>query len=115
WDLEVAGGLLGGARALLAIEEHGAGRQLLRLKSWPHIPIPTAVGILLLGGLAMAAASQGAWLASGVLGFAAAFAGYSSFRQSRAALGAVASAFPRMQGQMAPDQPLVLVAAQNAN
>ena len=115
WDLEVAGGLLGGARALLAIEEHGAGRQLLRLKSWPHIPIPTVVGILVFGGLAIAAASQGAWLAGGVLGFAATFAGYSSYRQSRAALGAVASAFPRMQGQMAPDQPLVLVTAQNAN
>jgi glycosyltransferase involved in cell wall biosynthesis len=36
WDLQVRGGLLGVARLRLAIEEHGAGRQLVRVRSWPH-------------------------------------------------------------------------------
>jgi GT2 family glycosyltransferase len=36
WDLELPGGLLGSVRARMAIEEHGAGRQLLRLRVWPR-------------------------------------------------------------------------------
>src|SRR5262249_24416740 len=36
WDLELPGGLLGWVRARMAIEEHGAGRQLLRLRVWPR-------------------------------------------------------------------------------
>jgi GT2 family glycosyltransferase len=35
WDLEVRGGLLGRARLLMATEEHGAGRQMLRFRVWP--------------------------------------------------------------------------------
>jgi GT2 family glycosyltransferase len=35
WDLEIRGGLLGGIRTRLGVEEHGAGKQLLRLRSWP--------------------------------------------------------------------------------
>ena len=36
WDLEVSGGLLGGARVRMAVEEHGAGRQLIRFNAWPR-------------------------------------------------------------------------------
>jgi O-antigen biosynthesis protein len=39
WDLQVRGGLLGSARLRLAIEEHGAGRQLVRVRSWPRAPL----------------------------------------------------------------------------
>lgn len=35
WDLGVRGGLLGHARLLMTIEEHGQGKQLVRLKVWP--------------------------------------------------------------------------------
>jgi GT2 family glycosyltransferase len=38
WDLQVRGGLLGDARLRIGIEEHGAGRQLVRVRSWPHAP-----------------------------------------------------------------------------
>src|SRR5262249_11418273 len=36
WDLEVRAGLLGGARALMAVEDHGAGNQYVRFRSWPR-------------------------------------------------------------------------------
>jgi hypothetical protein len=39
WDLEVRGGLSGSARLLMAIEEHGSGRQLIRFRCWPR-PTP---------------------------------------------------------------------------
>jgi hypothetical protein len=48
WDLQVRGGLLGAARLRLAIEEHGGGRQLVRVRSWPRAPW----GSLALCGLA---------------------------------------------------------------
>jgi GT2 family glycosyltransferase len=36
WDLEVRAGLLGSRRVSTAIEEHGAGKQLMRIRSWPR-------------------------------------------------------------------------------
>src|SRR6476620_9019413 len=44
WDLEIRGGLLGRVRVRLALEEHGAGRQLLRLRAWPVLSL-TGLGI----------------------------------------------------------------------
>lgn len=37
WDLSVHGGLLGAVRLLMAIEEHGSGKQLLRFRLRPRI------------------------------------------------------------------------------
>ena len=75
WDLEVRGGLLGYVRAVGMIEEHGAGKQLFRLRAWPHIPRPAIGLFVLLGLLAALAAYDQAWLvalvlAVGVLGIA---------------------------------------------
>src|SRR2546425_694879 len=36
WDIEVRGGILGGARVLAAVEDHGGGQQLVRLRAWPR-------------------------------------------------------------------------------
>jgi O-antigen biosynthesis protein len=33
WDLELRGGLLGSVRVLMAVEEHGGGKQFIRLKT----------------------------------------------------------------------------------
>jgi GT2 family glycosyltransferase len=41
WDLEVVGGLAGRARALMVIEEHGAGRQLVRYRIEPRFSLIT--------------------------------------------------------------------------
>jgi hypothetical protein len=43
WDLQVRGGLLGGARLRVGIEEHGGGRQLMRVRSWPYAPTAALV------------------------------------------------------------------------
>ncbi|OLE61571.1 MAG: glycosyl transferase, partial [Cyanobacteria bacterium 13_1_40CM_2_61_4] len=62
WDLQVRGGSLGAARMRMAVEEHGAGRQLLRFRTWPRW---SRVGLglaFLFGALAVAAASATAWL-----------------------------------------------------
>jgi hypothetical protein len=68
WDLEVRGGTLAGVRVWSATEEHGAGRQLTRLRAratcsrWP-----LALTALLVA-LCVAAALGGAYAAAAVLG-----------------------------------------------
>jgi hypothetical protein len=54
WDLQVRGGLLGSARLRTAIEEHGQGRQLVRVRSWPHAPAGATILAALLAALAVA-------------------------------------------------------------
>jgi len=46
WDLEIIGGLLGGIRTRLGVEEHGAAEQLLRLRTWP---VSSAAGLAIAG------------------------------------------------------------------
>ena len=62
WDLHVRGGSLGGVRVLLTSEEHGAGRQLVRLRAWPRAML---AGLLVAGGIGgtVLAASMGALIA----------------------------------------------------
>ena len=68
WEFTVHGGLFGSLRAIAMTEEHGQGKQLLRLRSWP-LPMPAAlIAILLLGSLGAAAAADHARLAAIVLG-----------------------------------------------
>jgi O-antigen biosynthesis protein len=67
WDLETRGGMFGAARLLIAVEDHGAGPQLIRARSWPRC-LPRGVGLVgLFGTLAVAAGLDQAWVASIVL------------------------------------------------
>jgi len=51
YDLEIRGGILGSVRTRMAIEEHGAGKQLMRFRSWPKIPLISLLLTLLFGSL----------------------------------------------------------------
>jgi len=67
WDLEARGGMLGTARTTLVIEEHGHGRQLVRLKIWP-VFMPSALGVVsIFAILALAAALNLNWTAWALL------------------------------------------------
>ena len=68
WDLEVRGGLLGAARLRAVVEEHEAGRQLARFRTWPRCTRLWLVSSVLLAVLAAAAALDDAWAASVALG-----------------------------------------------
>ena len=61
WDLELRGGLLGSARTLMAIEEHGSGRQMVRFRVWPKFSLTGMVLGALCVVLAGAAALDNAW------------------------------------------------------
>jgi GT2 family glycosyltransferase len=54
WDLEVRGGALGSVRVRALVEEHGNGRQFVRLHSYPKLgrhAMVAVTGILLLSGV----------------------------------------------------------------
>jgi O-antigen biosynthesis protein len=91
WDLDVRGGALGGARLLLALEEHGAGRQLARVRAWPA----ARVGALAAAGpaiLALLAALDGAPVAGLILGIMALALAGRTLYECAAALGQVRAA-----------------------
>lgn len=67
WDLEIRGGLLGWARLQAGIEEHGAGRQLVRFRIWPQLASAGTVLILLFAALSLAAAIDDSWAAAAIL------------------------------------------------
>lgn len=64
WDLEIRGGFWGGARVLIAVEEHGAGKQLVRMKHSRCSANGSLLAAFILGGLALAAAIGGGYLAA---------------------------------------------------
>jgi GT2 family glycosyltransferase len=70
WDLEVRGGMFGGTRLLIAVEDTGSGTQLVRVRCWPQCYTPGWVMLLVavLTSIAAAGASSyGAALAFGML------------------------------------------------
>ena len=72
WDLEVPGGAFATARVLIAVEDHGAGRQYLRFGLWPKCT-GTGLGVIaFLASVAGTAATSAAWTAAIVFAVAAA-------------------------------------------
>jgi hypothetical protein len=71
WDLEIRGGLFGSVRSRMAIEEHGCGRQLIRLKVWPKISGMAASAAIVLTLLSVLAVIDHAVAAAVILGLAA--------------------------------------------
>jgi O-antigen biosynthesis protein len=67
WDLEVREGLLGLARLLMAVEDHGAGNQFVRIRLWPKCSLLELLLPLLSASLSVAAALDHAWVASAIL------------------------------------------------
>ena len=71
WDLEVRCGAFGAARLIMAIEDHGAGNQLIRARWWPTVSAGTVGITVAAAALAVAAAFDHAWTAADVLALAA--------------------------------------------
>jgi GT2 family glycosyltransferase len=61
WDLEVPGGILARARLLVAVEDHGAGKQYVRIGLWPRCSVAGLAMIAILASVAGVAATSTAW------------------------------------------------------
>ena len=97
WDMEVRGGMLGAARLLMAVEEHGLGRQLVRFRSWPRWSAAGVLLPLLLAFLFAAAALDRAWAASVILGVAALVLAVRAFLECATATAAVLRALEQQE------------------
>lgn len=99
WDLEVPGGMLGSARMRMAVEEHGAGRQLVRFRLWPKLWYPGFVITMLLAALSLGAAVDGVWLACAILGTAAVLLSVLVIQDCATAVGILLRALDRQANE----------------
>jgi O-antigen biosynthesis protein len=93
WDLEVRAGLLGFARLLMAVEDHGAGNQFVRLRVWPKFPLLGLLPIVLFASLSAAALFDHAWMAFAILSLLSLFLTIHSLRSCGSAVAAVIRTF----------------------
>ena len=93
WDLEAHAGAFGGARLLMAVEDHGAGNQFVRVRAWPTCSVLECVPFFFFGGLSAAAAIDQAWIASTILGFVGVFVAVLAFCGCGSAVDAILRAF----------------------
>jgi O-antigen biosynthesis protein len=89
WDLELRGGLLGSVRVLMAVEEHGGGKQLVRFRTWPKCTAAGIILALLFAGLSAGAAVGQAWIACAALNVVAFLFMMRIFKECSAAMTAV--------------------------
>lgn len=71
WDIQTGNKLFSSVKALLTIEEHGAGKQYLKLRCKPVISLFSLFGTGLLTFISVVAAINGIWLITGLFGFLA--------------------------------------------
>jgi glycosyltransferase involved in cell wall biosynthesis len=88
WDLEMRGGMLGGARLLMALEEHGEGKQLVRFRLRPWCSPGGLVLTLLCAGLAVLPLANGAMPTAALLAALAVLLSVRTLYECAAATGA---------------------------
>ncbi len=82
WDLDLRVGTRGGVRLVMALEEHGQGRQLIRLHWWPWWSQRTAILLGLGLSLTLLAALDSAWVAAALLLLATSWLALQGFHES---------------------------------
>ncbi len=101
FDLEVRGGMSGSVRLLVAVEEHGAGRQLVRVRTsprWSTWGLALALPPL---ALAATAAASHAWTAASILGALGLFFGLGAAQEAASAQAAAQGAVEEGIGRVA--------------
>ena len=99
WDLEVRGGLLAGVRMVLAVEDHGPRKQLVRLRSWPTFSPVGLVVLLCFLLLGAAGELHHALLACGVLGLVTLGLGLRALQEAGYSMAAVLATVRRQVGE----------------
>jgi len=75
WDLEIRGGLFGGMRLLMSVEDQGAGTQFVRLHAWPKCRPVGLTSACLMAVLTALSAVDSAWAACAIFAALAAAMG----------------------------------------
>lgn len=102
WDLQTSTGLFTKYRSLLAIEEHGGGKQYIRLKTRLRISALAIVLGVLLTGMLVISLVTGAYVVSAIAGFMLAMMVTRVIIEKSATLNTVYLAFKRLKRNMKP-------------
>ncbi|PYK99371.1 MAG: glycosyl transferase [Verrucomicrobia bacterium] len=106
WDLEVRGGLLGSARMFIAVEYHGDGRQLLRIRSWPRCSLGGMALTVLFAALSVGAVQDQAWYAGLALGAVTLLLASRAVHECAAATAAFLGAVRKIEREEKGDGPV---------
>ncbi|MEO8619498.1 MAG: glycosyltransferase [bacterium] len=90
WDLEAQSGVFTAVRALLGLEEHGAGRQLVRIRLWARATRFAVMVVAMVVLSLVATAAAGVWALCGVVLLTGVLLVLSAFNECEAALAAFA-------------------------
>jgi O-antigen biosynthesis protein len=85
--------LLGVARLLMAVEDHGAGNQFVRIRLWPKCSLLELLLPVLFVSLSVAAALGHAWVAAAILGLLSLLLTTYSLRGCGSAVAAILRTF----------------------
>jgi GT2 family glycosyltransferase len=105
WDLEVRGGLLGTARLLMVIEEHGDGRQYVRMRIWPAASPFTLLVACLFALFAIEAALDLEWTAWALLNVPAIFLVARVFYECGSAMAVLKHVIPKATPKQPDNRP----------
>ena len=110
WELEVRVGPLACARVRLAVEEHGAGRQMMKLRAWPRCSPHAAAVAAMLVALMASAVVRDAVPAACLLGVAAGWLLAGMAVQAATAVALPARAAAAGHGERAVEAPAMSAA-----
>jgi hypothetical protein len=99
WDLEIRGGILGGARLVMGVEDHAGAKQLVRLRWWPVIPLSGPLVALAFDGLAWMSAAAHMWGATLALAVGAMLPILNALWQTMAAMTTIGSAIESLRAE----------------
>lgn len=99
WDLQIQDGTFGAVRVRMAIEEHGAGRQLVRFCSWPKCSKAIVILMFVFTVLSAAAAFDQSWIVSFGMGLSVLFLVQLMAQDCAAATAVVLDALRAMEAE----------------
>jgi hypothetical protein len=111
WDLQVRGGMFGGTRLLVLNEEHGQGKQTVRVRTSPRGTVFVRALITVLALLGLLAAFEKEMFAAFITGFFAILITGRAFVEAGNTTAAVLRAIDNLRAE---DKGIILPAAKQA-
>ena len=108
WDMEVRGGLMGAARFLLTIEDHGQGKQMLRFRVTPNYKIrrTCVIGVFVL--LSVMAGLDQSWYAAVLLASMAAWLVIRMLKKCSFAKEVILEVLEEVKGHCCPEESKII-------
>jgi hypothetical protein len=111
WDLQVRGGMFGGTRLLVLNEEHGQGKQIVRVRTYPRGTFLVHALITILALLGLFAAFEKELFATSIIGFFAILITGRTFVEAGNTTAAILRAINNLRAE---DKGIILPAAKRA-